>query len=95
MPNETKPAKTIDQLQLRWGLGGVIFSLSFSLCVHLLCPRSVSLLVDECGWSWTVIGPSRLRPLLTPDPSCEEEMGMEGHTPFKPDELSDVTAADG
>lgn len=25
VPNKTKPAKTIDQQQFRWGLGGVIF----------------------------------------------------------------------
>lgn len=71
-------------------MGGVIFSFS----VHLLCPRSVILAVADCGWSWTVIGPSRLRPLLTPDPSSEEEVGIEGQMPFKLDELSDVTAAD-
>lgn len=75
-------------------MGGWVVSFSLSLSVHLLCPRSVSLLVAECSWSWTVIGPPRLRPFLTPDPSSEEEVGTEGQMPFKPDELSDVTAAD-
>lgn len=68
-------------------MGGVIFSFS----VHLFCPRSVILATAECGWSWTVIGPSRLRPLLTSDPSSEEEVGNEGQML---DDLSDVTAAD-
>lgn len=92
MLNETKPAKTIDQQQLEW-MGGWVVSFSF-FSVHLLRPRSVSLVVAECGWSWTVIGPSRLRPLLTLDPSSEEEVRTEGQMPSKPDELSDVTAAD-
>jgi len=92
VPKETKPAKTMGQKQLGgWGWGGVIFSLFFD---HLLCHRSVSLIVAERGRSWAVIGPSWLRPLLTSDPTSEEEVGTEGQMPFKPDELGDVTAAE-
>ena len=65
-------------------------SFSLFLCVHLALSQ---ICASSSGWSWTVIGPSWLRPVLTPDPSSEEEVGTEGQTPFKPDELSDVTAA--
>lgn len=63
------------------GLGGVIYSVA---------------MISRFSGSWasrgrTVIGPSRLRHSLTPDPSSEEEVGMERQMPFRPD--SDVTDA--
>lgn len=75
------------------GVGWCHF-LSLSLSLPLSISSVPDLLVAECGRSWTVIGPSRLRPFLTPDPSSKEEVQTEGQMPFKPDELSDVTAAD-
>lgn len=71
--------KTIDHSGL-WGVGWC----------HLL---SVSMISRFSGsWEsrgWAVIGPSRLRHSLTPDPSSEEEVGTERQMPFRPD--SDVT----
>lgn len=48
-----------------------------------VCPSPLSQICKspsgcECDWIWTLIGPSRLRPFLTPDPSSEEEVGNEG-----------------
>lgn len=92
VPKKTKPAKTIGQQQLGWGLVGVIFSLHSG---HLLRTRSVSAVVAEQGRTWAVIGPPRLRPpldLLTP--TSEVEVRAEGQRPVKPVELSDVTDAE-
>lgn len=68
--------------------------MSFSLALTISSPPAPSLEVAEWGSSWAVIGPSRPCPLLTSDPTSEEEVWTERQVPFKADELSDVKAAE-